>query len=335
MKIFSSVADVNDELAGGALTIGNFDGVHRGHQELINKTIQLKGTRKCGVLSFSPHPHTVLAQGAPHVTLMSDTQKSAVFAKLGLDVAILHRIDKDFLTLSPENFVVKLLVRLLKVQHVVVGYDFRFGQHARGDITLLQQLAQQYNFAVHIVAPVEVHGQRCSTTAIKKALHDGDVVVANAMLGTAFCLRGLVVHGQKKGRDLGFKTANLLPGPTFMLNRGIYASITRVPHNGGHRDLLSATSVGVRPTVTSDPTLVVETHCLDEKIDLYGSIIQIYFIKRIRDEIKFSSLPELQNHVQLDFLAVRDLARNQPNLFTEQLTDLWSIHDEPAKKYED
>jgi riboflavin kinase / FMN adenylyltransferase len=289
--------EVGDSLLHSAVAIGNFDGVHRGHQELIKKAHELSNV--VGILSFTPHPSELLQPNFDQFYLTSDEQKLDIFAKLGVDSAIIHRIDHEFLRLDPRAFV-DLLMKKITMSHVVVGEDFTFGIKASGNLDRLKDLGA-HQFKTHGIKNVTDNCHRISSSAIREYLKEGHLDLANHMLGRPFSLLGTVVKGQQKGRLLGFKTANIRPAPGFALKRGVYATILR-HHN---QDYLSVTNVGLRPTVTDEKILMVETHCLDQDIDLYGETIEIFFIERMRDEQKFASLTALQEQVQKDCQAVR------------------------------
>ncbi|HXW52843.1 MAG TPA: bifunctional riboflavin kinase/FAD synthetase [Myxococcota bacterium] len=305
MKVFWSVADVGDETKNAALAIGNFDGVHLGHQALIRKARELSS--KASVLTFTPHPETVLHSDAGHFYLTSDQQKIELFAKLGVANAIIHRIDKDFLKKKPEDFVEHILLKRLKVKYVVVGEDFTFGYRAMGDISVLKALSERFGFITLVVPPVIINGQRISSSIIRQDLRSGELDLARAMLGRPYSLLGVVEGGQKKGGILGFATANITPPLGFGLKTGVYATVVRVGDGDAFQDYLSVTNVGFRPTVTTKKTLVVESHCLDQDLELYGQVIKVFFIHRLRDEQAFPSITVLQEQVEKDCQAVRQM----------------------------
>lgn len=309
MRVFFSLEEARDEIAGGAVAIGNFDGVHIGHQALIKKTTKLSS--KSGVLTFTPHPAELLLKNHQHFYLYSDEQKISLLKNLGVHVAILHRIDEDFLRISAEKFAQMFLSEQLKVKHVVVGDDFSFGYLAQGDKNTLINLGERFGFTTHIIDEISVDGYRVSSTNIKKALEDGELARANRMLGRNFSLEGIVIRGQEKGRVLGFKTANIKPAAGFLMRRGVYATLTKTP-NGYH---VGVTNIGFRPTLSNEKILMVETHLLDVDIDLYGQRIEVFFIERLRNEEKFSSITALQEQVQKDCRAVRQMHQAHPHRF--------------------
>lgn len=315
MSLFESLDDVPRTLHHCALAIGNFDGVHLGHQALIAQVCRIKEAGLRGALTFSPHPALLLAPAKEHFSISSDEQKARLLLALGLDFLIIYPLTREFLGLSPDAFVDQILVNKLKVSDVVVGEDFSFGAKALGKVPLLAQKAEAQGFSLHVVPDVLLHHERVSSSAIREHLSKGEVALAREMLTRPYALMGRVSSGQGLGTPLGFATANLMPPRGFGLAHGIYATMTRVYFNDGVKDFLSATSVGTRPTVTDSAQVVVETHCLDQAVNLLGLDIEIYFIAWLRDEEKFSGVAALQAQVQQDILQVRQLAKLNPRRF--------------------
>ncbi|MCA9508307.1 MAG: bifunctional riboflavin kinase/FAD synthetase [Myxococcales bacterium] len=314
MKVFYSCNELGDFLKGGTIAIGNFDGVHLGHQALIHKVNEIKGHHPGGVLSFEPHIQQFLSPKKDFFRLMSGHHKIQELRNYALDVVVIHILDRNFLSLSPAEFVTKILKKQLKVDHVVVGEDFSFGSRAQGNISDLVSLAKKVDIHVHVVPDLMVEKQRCSSSAIRKNLMSGELNIARCMLGRSYSLFGKVQADQKMGAQLGFATANLRP-LNFYLKRGVYASMTRVFNKDGHQDFLSATNVGVRPSISAAEELVVETHCLDQLLELNQKNLEIFFIAFLREEIKFPCLKALQEQVQKDFQAVRQLFLLHPHRF--------------------
>lgn len=314
MTTFSSIDDVEDFMRDGVLAIGNFDGVHLGHQALVTKVNEIKGLRPGGVLTFDPHPKHYLNRDKAFFCLSTPQHKARMLHQMGLEVVIIHPSCGNFLSLSPSQFVRSVLHEKLHIKDIVVGDDFSFGAGGRGKIADLKRLGQDCAMNIHVVPAVLIGKERCSSSAIRHYLEEGFLDHARCMLGRPFSLLGRVMPDQKKGASLGFATANLKP-KDFFLKRGVYASITRVLLEHGHQDYVSATNVGVRPSVSNAQELVVETHCLDQVLDLGGREIEIFFIDHIREEIKFPSIKALQEQVQKDFQAVRQAFHLRPEHF--------------------
>ena len=306
MRVYRSVEQAGLSLQSGALALGNFDGVHMGHQALIKETIANKNRHLCGALTFSPHPAQILTrQQIPILT--PDETKISLLQRYGLDVVVVQPVDTCFLSLSKEDFVHQVLVDGLKIRHVVVGHDFRFGHQAQGDVGYLASAGQDLGFLVHVIEPVMVGGERCSSSAIRIFFGQGDMAKANAMLGRHYSVVGRVIKGQQLGKKLGFATANIKPFSGFSLRHGVYATITRVFEGKSYRDYVSATNVGVRPTVTEEKTVVIESHCLDVELDLYDQEIEIFFHQWLRDEEKFASHELMRQQMVKDCIKARDL----------------------------
>lgn len=304
MKVFTEVLAVDTFLAQGAVAIGNFDGVHIAHQALIKKASELAGVKNAGVLTFSPHPSGILRPKNHFFCLTNNNQKTQLITQAGADALVSLSADKKLLSMSPENFIEEILVKALKISHVVVGDDFFFGENAQGNTNLLHKYGEKYGFKTYVLEAIMVKGQRCSSSAIRKFLEFGQLKAAQAMLGRPYSLMGKVVSHQKKGKLLGFATANLSP-KNFYLKRGVYACITRIL---GQEDYVSVCNVGFRPTLSESEELVVESHLIDQNLDLFGQNIEIFFLEYLREEKKFSSILKLQEQVKKDVEMVKAMS---------------------------
>ena len=218
-------------------------------------------------------------------------------------ILLLCKIKYKFLTMSAADFISKVLEEKLRVADLVVGDDFSFGNKAEGRVPDLAQAAERGAFRLHIITGKKESDERVSSSAIRKYLSEGCLSPAQKMLGRYFSVRGQVSKGQGLARELGFSTANIIPEANFGLARGVYATITRV----NNKNYKSATNVGVRPSVSKTPIVTIETHCLDQKLALENCELEIFFIKRIRSEIKFDSLLDLKNQVHKDLVEIRQL----------------------------
>jgi riboflavin kinase/FMN adenylyltransferase len=290
-----------EHLRHGVVTIGNFDGVHRGHQALLALANRIKKQRPLGALTFSPHPVEFLYPHKNLFRLTSDQHKTQLLLENGADFVILQKLDKNFLNLSPKSFIKQILEDQLACEELVIGDDFRFGKNAHGSIA---DLAAQ-SFKLHVVPGYEINHVRCTSSAIRKYLSMADLKSAEAMLGRKFSLIGRVCSGLGLARNLGFNTANIIPPPNFALARGVYATYTRFLQNY----YLSATNVGVKPSLGVESMLTVETHCLDQNLDLHDAELEIFFLEYIRKEKRFSSLETLQEQVHKDLNYIRSLAK--------------------------
>ena len=284
-------------LIGAVYAIGNFDGLHLGHRAVIERAVAIAKERAApsAILTFEPHPADFFA-GRPVVFRLTPPQdKAAIAARLGLTGLVLIRFDASLASMSAEEFVTRILVERLRVGAVVVGWDFHFGKGRSGSATTLAESGLKYGFAVEILAKVEDGAGIVSSSAIRKALERGDLAAAARGLGRHYSVSGRVIPGQRLGRNLGVPTANIALEPTNRLAHGIYAVIARLDG----RAFPAVASFGTRPTVDNGPPLL-EVHLLDFDGDLYGREMEVEFIERIRDELKFDSLPALVAEMERD-----------------------------------
>ena len=283
-----------------ALTIGNFDGVHRGHRALVDRVIERAREAKASscVLTFEPHPREFFAgEPAPaRITRLRD--KLDLLTQAGVDRVHVARFDARFAALPPERFVEDVLVNGLGVRALIIGRDFRYGAKRAGDFASLQRSAKQHGFTVEAMDDVEFEGKRVSSSAIRAALKAGDLRGAERLLGHPYAISGRVAHGAKLGRGLGFPTANIVlrrPPPI----SGIFV----VEVDGyGH----GVASVGRRPTVNPVPIPLLEVHLFDRDEDLYGEHLRVRFLKKLRDEEKYDGLPALQAAIARDARQARE-----------------------------
>ncbi len=281
---------------GSVVCIGAFDGLHIGHRALVGHAVAR--ARALGVpavaLSFEPLPREFFAADAPPPRLQLPRMKLGALSMLGVDHVGLLRFNASLASLSPEDFVQRLLVARLGAREVWVGPDFRFGRARAGNLDLLRKMGGELGFSAHTIAPVEVDGAPVSSTRIRAALQSGDFATATRLLGKPYSIAGRVVHGKQLGRTLGYPTANLRFANKTPALRGIYATWV---HGVGALPWPSVSSFGTRPTVDGKEPLL-EAHLFDFDGDLYGKLIEIEFVARLRDEEKFPDLPTLV--VQMD-----------------------------------
>ncbi|WP_028065101.1 bifunctional riboflavin kinase/FAD synthetase [Solirubrobacter soli] len=276
------------------LAVGEFDGVHAGHREVI------RGSD--AVLTFEPHPRTVVAPQAAPKLLTTLEQKTDLIAALGVDELIVVPFDGARAAQTAQEFIDAELVARLGATQVSVGENFRFGNKAKGDAALLQA---QDAFTTRVVELVEIDGEIVSSTHIRGLIATGAVADAARLLGAPFGMRGIVAHGDKRGRTLGFPTANLVPNPALAVpDHGIYACRAAVPGVG---EWTAAVSVGVRPTFVTGRGLLVEAFILDFDGDLYGKELRLDFIDRIRGEKRFESVETLVEQMHRDVEDIRQI----------------------------
>ncbi len=303
---------------GCVATIGNFDGVHQGHQIIIR---QLQAQAKslnlpAVVMVFEPQPREYFdAENAP-ARLMRFREKMEAIANLGVDALVCLQFNHRFRQLSAQKFIDQVLVEGLGVQHLVVGDDFRFGCDRKGDFYLLQQAGALNGFSVDHTATVEIDGDRVSSTRIRELLAAGNFEEAGALLGRPYNIKGRVVHGRKLGRQLQVPTANLnLCGKKPVLS-GVYTVETRTSAGQVYPGVAN---VGWRPTIENgDPTPNLEVHLLNFDQELYGQRLQVIFLKKLREEIRFSGLEELKGRIHRDIEEARQFFASRRKPIVEQ-----------------
>jgi riboflavin kinase/FMN adenylyltransferase len=297
-------------LAPAAVTIGNFDGVHRGHQAMLARTIAAARERGLvgSVLTFEPHPREFFTPAAAPTRLTSLREKLELLAAHGVDHVHVQRFSGEFAALAPSEFVERALVRLLAARWVLVGEDFRYGARRAGDLASLAASGAQHGFAVEAMPTVADGGVRVSSSAVRDALARGDLARARALLGRPYGISGRVVHGQKLGRALGYATANVQLKHNRPPLGGIFA--VRVAGAGAGPDAAprdGVASLGVRPTVHADGRPVLEVHLFDFAGDLYGRHLRVEFLAKIRDEERYADLAALKAQIARDCDVARAL----------------------------
>ncbi|MGP0106233.1 bifunctional riboflavin kinase/FAD synthetase [Rhodoblastus sp.] len=288
-------------LAGAVVAVGNFDGVHRGHRAVIGRAMALARRlgRPCAVLTFEPHPADFFGRGGGIFRLTGRDAKAHRMAELGLDGMFVLTFDQDLASLDAETFLRDVLLRRLGVGAVVVGYDFHFGAGRTGTPAFLLEAGPKLGIEVELVAKVVADEQgsleAVSSTATREALERGDVRGAAALLGHPWSLTGMVIHGAKLGRQLGFPTANIAVDASCRLRHAIYA--VEIDLDG--RRLKGVASFGRRPTVDDGPPLL-EVYLFDFSDDIYGRAIEVFFVDFLRPEEKFESLDALIAQIRQD-----------------------------------
>jgi riboflavin kinase/FMN adenylyltransferase len=295
-------------LHGAVVAIGNFDGVHRGHRAVIEAALSRGRVlgRKVAALTFTPHPRSFFRPQEPLFRLSSDRDKLRLLAATGLDGAVMMTFDAALAGTSAKDFIERILVERLGIGGAAIGFDFHFGHNRGGSPAFLREEGARLRFAVDIAPPLEDEGRPVSSGAVRAALAEGKVVEARELLGAPWFVSAEVIHGDKRGRDLGFPTANLRLDPACGLKHGIYA--VRVGIGGALHD--GVASFGRRPTFDNGAPLL-EVFLFDFNGDLYGRTIDVAFIGWIRTEQKFDSIEVLKGQMAADVAQARDvLARS-------------------------
>src|SRR5579862_952923 len=306
MRVFRHFDPTPAEARGAVLALGNFDGVHRGHQTVIHAAASVAAGRKFGVLTFEPHPRQVFQPDHPPFRLTPFRVKVHELEALGCDLAVILHFDLAFAAWTAERFAEIVLHRGLGVAHVVVGHDFVFGRGRKGDATLLRRLGDELGFAVTVVELSGDGGAIFSSTEIRERLVVGDVRGAAALLGRPWEIDGRVEAGDRLGRVLGFPTANLSLGEYLRPAEGVYAVRAGIERPGGIEWHDAVANVGRRPTI-GGTDLRFEAHLLDFSGDLYGRHLRVPLIDWIRPDATFSGLEELKAAIGRDVEAARAL----------------------------
>ena len=299
-------------LGGAVVAIGNFDGVHRGHRAVIRAALMRAGElgRKAAALTFTPHPRLFLRPQESLFQLSSERDKFRLLAATGLDGAVVMRFDAALAGTSAEDFVTKILAGALGIGAAAIGFDFHFGKNRTGSPSFLAEQGARLGFAVDVAPPLEDEGRPVSSGAVRAALAAGRVVEAAELLGAPWFVSGEVIHGDKRGRELGFPTANLKLSTSCGLKHGIYA--VRIGVSGERHD--GVASFGRRP-MFDDGAPLLEVFLFDFDGDLYGRTIDVAFIGWIRHEQKFESIETLKHHMAADVAQARDSLKRAGNAF--------------------
>ena len=305
MRVICHLAHLTAPLPRVVLTLGNFDGVHLGHQAIVRRAVA--EARALGgqvvVLTFHPHPVAVLAPDRAPPMLQSLHDRLALLRDLGVDVTIVQRFTPGFAATEPEAFVRDFLQRHLDLRHVVVGYNVSFGRKRAGTVDTLRTLGARHGFAVDDVGPVTVGETKVSSSGVRALVAAGDVQGAQALLGRPFSLRGRVVRGEQRGRTLGFPTANLhRPSGLVLPADGVYA--VRAVLNGRRHD--AVLNVGVRPTF-GELRRTIEAFLLDFDEELYGRWLTLELVERLRGEQRFAGVEALRQAIAADVARARDV----------------------------
>jgi len=316
MEIIEDIESITAPLANAVVTIGNFDGVHRGHQALFDKVVEKAAALggKAVAITFEPHPIRVLKQNGQPPLITTYERKVELIARAGVEVLISIRFTPEFAEFSPLDFVKDLLVDRIGMKAIVVGEDYNFGKNREGNLALLKTYAQRFGFEVITVGKIQIPSEdsveRISSTRIRDLILAGDVAVASRMLGRDYQIRGVVVTGRNRGgRQLGFPTANIRLEDELCPACGIYA--VTVEWEG--KSWPGVANVGYSPTF-DDRIFTVEVYLIDFEGDLYGKRMRVNFVERLREERRFESLAALSAQIRKDILVARGIlsTRREP-----------------------
>lgn len=305
MHIYNTWQGIGKKYHNICVGLGNFDGLHVGHQRLISDLVA-KAKKDSGVpavFTFYPHPMKVLKPDNAPPMLLSQQAKQKMIAGMGVELLLLVPFSFDFASLTPEEFITEILHRELRVRSVFIGYNYTFGRGGKGNPETLARAGREFGFDVHVIQQVAIGGTPVSSTLIRNLLHEGEVLEARKYLGYCPFVEGEVVVGEMRGRTLGFPTANIsLDGEILVPANGVYAVEVRVDGD----NYLGVANIGVKPTFHGDGVVRnLEVHLLDFYGDLYGQRIKVYFTGRLRDERRFSSPGELVEQIRIDISRAR------------------------------
>lgn len=295
MKFFKGLDDLDK--SPKVVTLGNFDGVHKGHVELISQAVNLGAQKELPsyVLSFYPHPKSFFNQKIKYINTLEEKKEN--IKRLGADAFVVMEFNREIASLTKDSFVEEILVKRMNAKVIIVGYDFLFGKNRQGNVETLKETASQFGIEVHIIPPVKVDGKRVSSSLIRKFFSQGEITKVNKFLGYYPRITGRVIPGKQLARRLGFPTANIDYDKEQLLpNNGVYSA--KVCIDGVI--YLGTANIGVKPTVKEDRSIEIEVHILDFAKDIYEKEITVFFIEKIRDEIKFSSLEDLKKQINED-----------------------------------
>lgn len=309
MKVFLGLPSDKNKI-DCAVAIGNFDGVHRGHQALLQQVVEAARSRLLcpSVITFEPHPREYFNPEAAPARILSLRDKLEAFEKAGIERVYIFRFNEKTASLTPEDFVRQLLVDGIHARWITVGNNFHFGSLRSGDVRTLKYLGEKYHFEVHLMPMIFHKDQAISSSRIRFALREGDIPQVNYMLGRNYMISGKVLHGQQLGRKLGFPTINQRILPPYSKGHPAITGVYAVKLHGlGSRPLEGVACIGRRPTVAKHGEFLLETHIFNFHKDIYGQIVNVEFFAKIRDEKKFNSLEELQEAIAQDMSKAKQL----------------------------
>ncbi|MBL4940397.1 MAG: bifunctional riboflavin kinase/FAD synthetase [Colwellia sp.] len=314
MQLVRGIHNIQPQDHGCVLTIGNFDGVHKGHQRVISALVAKAKALNCvaAVLVFEPQPQELFSPDTAPARLCRLRDKYALLAALGVERLICVNFNRQFASQSAEQFIEHLLVEKLGIKHLIVGDDFHFGQNRAGDFTMLSQAGRTFGFDVTDTASCKLANCRVSSTAIRAALAQDNLVDVENMLGRPYSIIGKVFHGDKRGRQLGFPTANVLLKRRTSPLTGVFA--VQVTTNNGTFN--GVANIGARPTING-VRQQLEVHIFNFNADLYGQCIEVIIIKKLRQVMKFASLAALTAQIKLD----SEQAKEQLKALSDKLKD--------------
>jgi len=309
MNIFHDISEINRD-KNTFLTLGTFDGIHLGHRKIIDKLIGRSRSEngRNFLITFDPHPRNVISKNADFKILSTPAEKAIVLEKLGIMNLLVINFTTEFSQQTAEEFFKSYIIDRIGIREIVIGYDHHFGKGRGGDESTLREMGKQYRFGVATVDAFRLNGEIVSSTKIRKALFEGDIKTAGSYLGRHYEFSGLVIEGDRRGRELGFPTANIKPDNEYKLlpALGIYL-VGFYVNNRNHFGLLS---IGKRPTFYNSGKIVPEVYIYDFDDDIYDRMVKVTILERLRGEEKFSSADELIKQMRIDKQTGLEIIRN-------------------------
>ena len=306
MQLIRGLDQLRPMTKGCVLTIGNFDGVHLGHRAVIQKLAQQGKAFGLPVVAmvFEPQPLEYFLRDNAPARLTRLQEKVRHFETLAIDYLLIVRFNQAFADAEPEYFIKEILLNRLNIKFLVVGDDFHFGKARRGNFAMLKEMGRIYGFHVESTEPYLIDGQRVSSTLIRDALNAGELDIAEKLLGRAYSVCGAVEHGDKRGATIGFPTANIQMHREKTPIQGVFAvTMTGIDE----RELSGVANVGSRPTFDGGTRVVLEVHLFNFDEDIYGKEVEVHFKKKIRDEVRFQSLEDLQRQIHKDVASAQQI----------------------------
>ncbi|MCP4412122.1 MAG: bifunctional riboflavin kinase/FAD synthetase [Gammaproteobacteria bacterium] len=315
MQLVRGLHNLDHSHRGSVLTIGNFDGVHKGHQAILQRLDQCAAEHQepSTVMIFEPHPEELFNSDNPPARLTRLREKLQQFRYFNVDRVVLVKFNQQFAQMTAEQFVTDLLLDKLGVKHLIIGDDFHFGCKRQGNYQLLTRMAEQHNFYLENTCTLSLGEERVSSTAVREALTSRDMKKAEALLGRVFSMSGRVFHGDKRGRQIGFPTANLLLHRNVLPLNGVFA-VNLILNEGKSNttEHQGIANIGRRPTVDGIREQL-EVHLFDFDADIYGKAVTVEFLQFVRSEQKFSSIEQLKAQIEKDVASVKHFFNNTEN----------------------
>jgi len=304
MRLIRGLAHFEPFKSGSVLTIGNFDGLHLGHRAVIDKLVARGAALDLPtvVMIFEPQPLEYFLKDNEPPRLMRLREKAIALAKLPISHLLIVRFNRAFANLSAEQFIEDVLLAKLNIKHLVIGDDFHFGKARRGNFAFLKSYGQRYGFSVEDTGSHQADGLRVSSTLIRDALATGDLATAGRLLGQPYSVCGRIAHGDKRGRLLGYPTANIRMFRKTTPVCGVFA-VTMTGIDG--LEFQGIANVGTRPTVDGGAKVLLETHLFDFNQEIYGRYVEVHFRRKIRDEMRFASLEQLKGQIKQDIITAK------------------------------